>query len=100
MINGGEGGIRTHDTLASMPHFECGAFDLSATSPGNVKLKANLRGGSLNRSNNARKIYFNYLFKSQFDLACDEQMTRPWPKGFTPTPKRGKGGKFALIGTY
>ena len=31
---GGEGGIRTHDTLASMPHFECGAFDHSATSPG------------------------------------------------------------------
>ena len=31
--SGGEGGIRTHDTLASMPHFECGAFDHSATSP-------------------------------------------------------------------
>jgi hypothetical protein len=30
---GGEGGIRTHDTLAGMPHFECGAFDHSATSP-------------------------------------------------------------------
>lgn len=34
--NGGEGGIRTHDTLAGMPHFECGAFDLSATSPHRV----------------------------------------------------------------
>jgi hypothetical protein len=31
---GGEGGIRTRDTLASMPHFECGAFNHSATSPG------------------------------------------------------------------
>ena len=31
---GGEGGIRTLDTLASMPHFECGAFNHSATSPG------------------------------------------------------------------
>jgi hypothetical protein len=30
---GGEGGIRTPDTLASMPHFECGAFNRSATSP-------------------------------------------------------------------
>jgi hypothetical protein len=30
---GGEGGIRTHDTLASMPHFECGAFNHSTTSP-------------------------------------------------------------------
>ena len=33
MHYGGEGGIRTHDTLAGMPHFECGAFDHSATSP-------------------------------------------------------------------
>ena len=32
-LNGGEGGIRTPDTLARMPHFECGAFDHSATSP-------------------------------------------------------------------
>ena len=32
-LNGGEGGIRTHGTLASTPHFECGAFDHSATSP-------------------------------------------------------------------
>ncbi len=31
--DGGEGGIRTPDTLAGMPHFECGAFDHSATSP-------------------------------------------------------------------
>ena len=30
---GGEGGIRTHVTVARKPHFECGAFDLSATSP-------------------------------------------------------------------
>src|SRR5208283_5115381 len=31
--NGGEGGIRTPDTVARMPHFECGAFNRSATSP-------------------------------------------------------------------
>ena len=31
--NGGEGGIRTPDTVARMPHFECGAFNHSATSP-------------------------------------------------------------------
>jgi hypothetical protein len=31
--SGGEGGIRTLDTVARMPHFECGAFDHSATSP-------------------------------------------------------------------
>ena len=31
--NGGEGGIRTPDTVARTPHFECGAFNHSATSP-------------------------------------------------------------------
>jgi hypothetical protein len=31
--DGGEGGIRTPDTVARMPHFECGAFNHSATSP-------------------------------------------------------------------
>jgi heat shock protein HspQ len=30
---GGEGGIRTLGELAPTPHFECGAFDHSATSP-------------------------------------------------------------------
>jgi len=30
---GGEAGIRTLDTVTRMPHFECGAFDHSATSP-------------------------------------------------------------------
>ena len=35
-IAGGEGGIRTPDGLAPMPHFECGAFNHSATSPGNA----------------------------------------------------------------
>ena len=30
---GGEGGIRTHGTLPGTPHFECGTFDHSATSP-------------------------------------------------------------------
>ena len=33
MLAGGEGGIRTPDTVARMPHFECGAFNHSATSP-------------------------------------------------------------------
>src|SRR5581483_7909496 len=32
-VVGGEGGIRTPDTVARMPHFECGAFNHSATSP-------------------------------------------------------------------
>src|SRR5262249_42514341 len=33
LSGGGEGGIRTPDTVARMPHFECGAFNHSATSP-------------------------------------------------------------------
>src|ERR1700745_4296420 len=33
IYNGGEGGIRTPDRLTPMPHFECGAFNRSATSP-------------------------------------------------------------------
>ena len=33
MVVGGERGIRTPGTLASTPHFECGAFNHSATSP-------------------------------------------------------------------
>ncbi len=32
-MDGGEGGIRTHGTRKGTPHFECGAFDHSATSP-------------------------------------------------------------------
>ena len=39
MLFGGEGEIRTPDTLARMPHFECGAFDHSATSPQNADPK-------------------------------------------------------------
>jgi hypothetical protein len=30
---GGEGGIRTHGSLATSPHFECGALVHYATSP-------------------------------------------------------------------
>ena len=33
MFYGGEGGIRTHGTLARSPVFKTGAFDHSATSP-------------------------------------------------------------------
>jgi hypothetical protein len=32
---GGEGGIRTHGSLATSPHFECGALVHYATSPKN-----------------------------------------------------------------
>ena len=36
---GGEGGIRTHGTVARTPHFECGAFDHSATSPRESRIR-------------------------------------------------------------
>ena len=42
-IVGGEGEIRTPDRLAPMPHFECGAFDHSATSP-QIGLEAKVEG--------------------------------------------------------
>ncbi len=32
-LTGGEGGIRTHDTLARIPVFETGTFNRSVTSP-------------------------------------------------------------------
>src|SRR5580704_13469718 len=42
---GGEGGIRTPGTLARTPHFECGAIDHSATSPGaTARLKPTPQG--------------------------------------------------------
>ena len=33
-VVGGEGGIRTHGSIATTPDFESGTFDHSATSPG------------------------------------------------------------------
>lgn len=42
--NGGQGGIRTHDTLAGMPHFECGAIDHSTTCPPAVIREVGLQG--------------------------------------------------------
>lgn len=44
---GGEAGIRTLGTLTGTPHFECGAFDHSATSP--VKPRGCCTAGQLER---------------------------------------------------
>src|SRR5271166_4855185 len=46
---GGEGGIRTPGTLARTPHFECGAIDHSATSPGPTAMSATLAAWSARR---------------------------------------------------
>src|ERR1700722_6160287 len=45
LVGGGEGGIRTPGTLARTPHFECGAIDHSATSPGPAATPSNVRRG-------------------------------------------------------
>ena len=37
LVVGGAGGIRTHDGLSTTPHFECGTFNHSATSPTRTK---------------------------------------------------------------
>jgi hypothetical protein len=47
--SGGEGGIRTPDTVARMPHFECGAFNHSATSPGALRAGRDLGSGGYAR---------------------------------------------------
>ena len=43
-FHGGQGGIRTHGTLAGSPHFECGAIDHSTTCPLAVIKKAAPQG--------------------------------------------------------
>lgn len=47
---GGEGGIRTHGTVARTPHFECGAFDHSATSPQEIALQWRAPPGQAKRA--------------------------------------------------
>jgi hypothetical protein len=41
---GGWGGIRTHETLASLPVFKTGAFNRSTTHPARVDQILNLSG--------------------------------------------------------
>ena len=49
MRHGGEGGIRTHDTLARIPVFETGTFNRSVTSPVGADFTSarDQRGGSI-----------------------------------------------------
>src|ERR1700742_2704346 len=54
-LAGGEGGIRTPDTVARMPHFECGAFNHSATSPSGAGQKSPWYGRSHNRRTPAKQ---------------------------------------------
>ena len=65
---GGEGGIRTPDGLAPMPHFECGAFNRSATSPRAPFLARALDNGGPSRLQGqfAREIGTVFLLLGSF----------------------------------
>lgn len=69
--NGGEGGIRTPDTLASMPHFECGAFNHSATSPqrGRPCRPGALDNGCLARTQGPKWADFGPFWRSRLAFA-------------------------------
>ena len=65
---GGEGGIRTHGSLATSPHFECGALVHYATSPGEKPSRTNPK-------------YHNSIY-SAIKIACSSSAN--------PTSKTGK----------
>ena len=63
LLTGGEGGIRTHGSVATTPDFESGTFDHSATSPAFVSKPAILAGNSRRQHRNAAHVraqHFGY----------------------------------------
>ena len=81
---GGEGGIRTPDRLAPMPHFECGAIDHSATSPGAMM------GGlppSVGRS--SRRGWRARQGAGEEKIGAGEAIPSSWP-GLTGQPSSSK----------
>ena len=62
MENGGEGGIRTPDSLATIPVFETGAFNRSATSPQYDRCLVDVRG-TLAGLTDSEKSNFTLFFK-------------------------------------
>ena len=85
-MNGGEGGIRTHGTLARSPVFKTGAFDHSATSPNYLISKCsnmyhfkinNLRHIGIEPSSNVANIAKNKSINVIWD-------------GYWPAPKKHK----------
>ena len=46
-VDGGWGGIRTHETVARLPVFKTGAFNHSATHPSNIARHRRCRAGGL-----------------------------------------------------
>jgi hypothetical protein len=81
--SGGEGGIRTPDRLAPMPHFECGAIDHSATSPGAMTGRFGpWSGGVLGEDGWADKA------RAGRKSGPGEAVPSSWP-GVCPRPDRG-----------
>ncbi len=74
---GGEGGIRTHDTLSGTPHFECGTFNHSATSPIAPCGTGRERGRYLARAAPVRKT---------LGALPDPQVTPPPERAGPPSP--------------
>src|SRR5262249_51099443 len=68
-FGGGEGGIRTPDTVTRMPHFECGAFNHSATSPWPQKGQISPSVGGY--VSNARRL------NKSGDAPCNRSSWRP-----------------------
>src|ERR1039458_10270633 len=78
MVHGGEGGIRTPDTLSGMPVFKTGAINHSATSPGNTVLLQSRFYGRAAQDQSACAIWALML-----PLASRRWMgvrSTPWPR--------------------
>src|SRR3954453_16820338 len=75
---GGEGGIRTHGTVARTPHFECGTIDHSATSP---EFQAT-------RRRTARSIYRKDRVQTRAWMPALRYCDPVIPADFTMSPQR------------
>lgn len=106
-LNGGEGGIRTPDTLARMPHFECGAFDHSATSPavapsvGTILFEGVAPGGNDGRPDGAASNQPRH-----WSAPCERAglLSKPGPRAqgprdtiFTAGPHSGRVSSFVVL---
>src|SRR3954467_12877568 len=78
LLRGGEGGIRTHGTVAHTPHFECGAFDHSATSPLEICEDAT-PPGRLGRARRSSSELPPCLDRGSWPLLNLQDVCLPWP---------------------
>ena len=76
-LTGGEGEIRTPDRLAPMPHFECGAFNHSATSPqGRAAGAARVVGAANSMGPHTRQAPAN---KNTASAGRNQTAAKAWP---------------------